>query len=99
VLFRSRLEIRSSRRMEKECLRNKEMIWLTQVLAPDFKTIADFRKDNGKAFREFLTLCHKLQLLSFDTVSIDGTKFRGQNSRLTAPLNNISLRYIVVFGL
>jgi transposase len=77
-------KIRSSRRLEKECLRNKEMIWLTEGLAPDFKTIADFRKDNNKAFRnifrEFLTVCHKLELLSFDTVAIDGTKFRGQNS-------------------
>jgi transposase len=77
-------KIRSSRRLEKECLRNKELIWLTEGLAPDFKTIADFRKDNSKAFRkifkEFLTLCHKLELLSFDTVAIDGTKFRGQNS-------------------
>jgi transposase len=77
-------KIRSSRRLEKECLRNKEMIWLTAGLAPDFKTIADFRKDNSKAFRnifkDFLTLCHKLELLSFKAVAIDGTKFRGQNS-------------------
>jgi len=77
-------KIRSSRRLEKECRRNKELIWLTNALAPDFKTLADFRKDNHKAFRnifkEFLKLCHKLQLLSFKTVAIDGTKVRGQNS-------------------
>src|SRR4030042_3134688 len=76
--------IRSSRRLEKECLRNKEMIWLTEGRAPDFKTIADFRKDNHEAFKnifkEFLLLCHKLELLSFHNVAIDGTTFRGQNS-------------------
>lgn len=76
--------IRSSRRLEKECRRNKELIWLTNELAPDFKTIADFRKDNHKAFKNvfnnFLKLCHKLKLISFKTVAIDGTKIRGQNS-------------------
>lgn len=70
--------------MEKECNRNTELIWLTEDLAPDFKTIADFRKDNLIAlknlFKEFLKLCHKLKLLSFKTVAIDGTKMRGQNS-------------------
>jgi transposase len=53
----------SSRRLERECQRNIEMIWLTGQLAPDFKTIADFRKDNGKAIREvcreFVALCRK----------------------------------------
>lgn len=77
-------KIRSSRKLEKECRRNKELIWLTNALAPDFKTIADFRKDNHKAFRnifkDFLKLCHKLQLLSFKEIAIDGTKMRGQNS-------------------
>ena len=77
-------KIRGSRRLEKECHRNKELIWLTNSLAPDFKTISDFRKDNHKAFRnifkDFLKLCHKLQLLSFKVVAIDGTKMRGQNS-------------------
>lgn len=77
-------KIRSSRRLEKECHRNKELIWLTEGLAPDFKTIADFRKENHKAFRNifknFLKLCYKLDLLSFKTVAIDGTKMRGQNS-------------------
>ena len=76
--------IRSSRRLEKECKRNTELMWLTGNLAPDFKTIADFRKDNltalKKLFKEFLKLCRKLELLSFKTVAIDGTKMRGQNS-------------------
>ena len=76
--------IRSSRRLERACARNVELIWLTERLAPDFKTIADFRKDNAHAlkavFKEFLTLCHKLELLSFATVAIDGTKMRGENS-------------------
>jgi transposase len=56
----------SSRRLERECQRNIEMIWLTGQLAPDFKTIADFRKDNGKAIREvcreFVALCRKLDV-------------------------------------
>lgn len=77
-------KIRTSRRLEKECNRNKEMIWLTNGLAPDFKTIADFRKDNSKAFinvfKDFLKLCHKLKFISFKTLAIDGTKMRGQNS-------------------
>jgi len=75
--------IRSSRKLEAECGRNTELIWLTGRLAPDFKTIADFRKDNGKGikgiFREFLKLCHKLELLSFKCVAVDGTKERAQN--------------------
>ena len=77
-------KIRSSRRLEIECIRNKELIWLTNALTPDFKTIADFRKDNHKAFKnifkEFLKLCHRLELISFKVVAIDGTKMRGQNS-------------------
>jgi transposase len=56
----------SSRRLERECQRNIELIWLTGQLAPDFKTIADFRKDNGQAIREvcreFVALCRKLDL-------------------------------------
>jgi transposase len=76
--------IRSSRKLEAECRRNIELIWLTGRLAPDFKTIADFRKDNKggikKIFKEFLKLCHKLELLSLKCVAIDGTKERAQNS-------------------
>jgi transposase len=75
----------SSRRLERECQRNIEMIWLTGRLAPDFKTIADFRKDNGKAIREvcreFVALCHKLGLLSAASVAIDGSKFKAVNAR------------------
>lgn len=76
--------IRSSRRLENECKRNIELMWLTKRLAPDFKTIADFRKDNKEGIKrvhkEFLKLCHKLGLLSFEIVGIDGTKMRAQNS-------------------
>ena len=76
---------RSSRRLEKECQRNKEMIWLTEGLAPDFKTISDFRKKNKKAirnvFKEFLMFCKQAGLLSLETVGIDGTKMRAQNSQ------------------
>src|SRR4051812_45775416 len=75
----------SSRRLERECQRNIEMIWLTGQLAPDFKTIADFRKDNGKAIREvcraFVALCRKLGLLSVASVAIDGSKFKAVNAR------------------
>jgi transposase len=73
----------SSRRLERECQRNIELIWLTGHLAPDFKTIADFRKDNGKAIgevcREFVALCRKLGLLSAASVAIDGSKFKAVN--------------------
>jgi transposase len=75
----------SSRRLERECQRNIEMIWLTRQLAPDFKTIADFRKDNGKAIREvcreFVALCRKLDLFSAASVAIDGSKFKAINAR------------------
>jgi transposase len=75
----------SSRRLERECQRNIELIWLTGQLAPAFKTIADFRRDNGKAIREvcreFVALCHKLGLLSAASVAIDGSKFKAVNAR------------------
>jgi transposase len=75
----------SSRRLERECQRNIELIWLTEQLAPDFKTIADFRKDNGQAIREacrtFVVLCRKLDLLSVASVAIDGSKFKAVNAR------------------
>jgi transposase len=77
--------IPSSRRLERECQRNIELIWLTGRLAPDFKTIADFRKDNGKAIgdvcRAFIALCRKLNLLSNASVAIDGSKFKAVNAR------------------
>jgi transposase len=77
--------IPSSRRLERECHRNIELVWLTGQLAPDFKTIADFRKDNGKAIREvcrtFVALCRELDLLSVASVAIDGSKFKAVNAR------------------
>ena len=77
--------IPSSRRLERECQRNIELIWLTGRLAPDFKTIADFRKDNGRAIgelcRAFVVLCRKLNLLSEASVAIDGSKFKAVNAR------------------
>src|SRR6202045_4583130 len=75
----------SSRRLEGECQRNIELVWLTGRLAPDFKTIADFRKDNGEAIRnvcrEFVVLCRRLELFSEASVAIDGSKFKAVNTR------------------
>jgi transposase len=77
--------LRSSRALEAECHRNVEVIWLLRKLAPDFKTIADFRKDNLKALkavhRQFLLLCRKLELFGGQLLAIDGSKFRAVNSR------------------
>ena len=77
--------IQSSRRLERETQRNVELIWLTGRLMPDFKTIADFRKDNGKAIRqvcrEFVLLCRSLSLFSDAIVAIDGSKFKAVNNR------------------
>jgi transposase len=77
--------IQSSRRLERETQRNVELIWLTGRLMPDFKTIADFRKDNGKAIRqvckEFVVLCRSLNLFSDAIVAIDGSKFKAVNNR------------------
>ena len=77
--------IQSSRRLERETQRNVELIWLTGRLMPDFKTIADFRKDNGKAIRqvcrEFVLLCRNLSLFSDAIVAIDGSKFKAVNNR------------------
>lgn len=76
--------IRSSRRLEAEAGRNLEVIWLLRTLKPDFKTIADFRKDNIKLFkavlREFNLLCRGLDLFGAELVAIDGSKFKAQNS-------------------
>lgn len=77
--------IQSSRRLERETQRNLELIWLVHRLAPDFKTIADFRKDNGPAIRrvcrEFVVLCRSLNLFSEAIVAIDGSKFKAVNNR------------------
>ena len=75
--------IPSSRRLEREARRNVELMWLLGRLSPDFKTIADFRKDNGKAIRrvcrEFVELCRRLDLFCGDVVAIDGSKFKAVN--------------------
>jgi transposase len=77
--------IQSSRRLEREAQRNVELIWLTGRLMPDFKTIADFRRDNGTAIRtacrEFVVLCRRLGLFEEATVAIDGSKFKAVNNR------------------
>jgi len=77
--------VQSSRRLEKEAQRNVEVMWLTGWLMPDFKTIADFRKDNGKAIRsvcrQFVVLCQQLGLFTDALVAIDGSKFKAVNDR------------------
>ena len=74
--------VQSSRRLEREAGRNVEVMWLTGRLAPDHKTIADFRRDNGRAIRkvctQFVTLCRQLGLLATASVAIDGSKFKRQ---------------------
>ena len=77
--------IRSSRRLEQEAIRNLEVIWLIRKLKPDFKTIADFRKDNKKAlkkvFRDFTKLCDEWELFGKELIAIDGSKFRACNAK------------------
>ncbi len=77
--------IQSSRRLERESQRNVELMWLLTRLMPDFKTIADFRKDQGAAIRrvcrEFVLLCRRLNLFSDALVAIDGSKFKAVNNR------------------
>lgn len=77
--------VQSSRRLEAEAQRNIELIWLTERLAPDFKTIADFRRDNGEAIgkvcKEFVLLCRRLKLFTEGIVAIDGSKFKAVNNR------------------
>ena len=77
--------IQSSRRLERECQRNLEVMWLTGRLAPDHKTIADFRKDNGAAIKkvcaQFVELCRRMGLLAKASVAIDGSKFKAVNNR------------------
>jgi transposase len=77
-------KIRSSRRLQREAGRNVELMWMLGKVVPDFRCIADFRKDNAKAlkgvFHKFVKLCNKAELLSNETVVIDGSKFRAVNS-------------------
>lgn len=77
--------IRSSRRLERETHRNVELMWLLRRLTPDFKTIADFRRDHPEALkgvcREFILLCRRLELFGGELLAIDGSKFRAVNAR------------------
>jgi transposase len=77
--------IRSSRRLEQETQRNLELMWLLRKLTPDFKTIADFRRDNATALtavcRAFTLVCRELELFGAELVAIDGSKFRAVNSK------------------
>ena len=77
--------VQSSRRLEREALRNVELIWLTGRCMPDFKTIADFRKDNGAAIKrvcsQFVLLCRQMKLFTDAVVAIDGSKFKAVNNR------------------
>ena len=83
--------VRSSRRIERECKRNIELMWLTGGIAPDHKTIANFRKENKKAIenahREFIRICDELKLIGKEIVAIDGTKVKANNSRK----NNVTI--------
>jgi transposase len=78
-------QVTSSRRLEREAGRNVELMWLTGRLAPDFKTIADFRKDNGPAIRaacrQFVDLCRRVGLFTLQVAAIDGSKFKAVNAR------------------
>src|ERR1041385_8948241 len=77
--------VQSSRRLEREAGRNLELMWLLGRLAPDHKTIADFRKHNGLALRQmcacFVELCREMGLLAAASVAIDGSKFKAVNNR------------------
>jgi transposase len=78
-------QVTSSRKLERERHRNVEVMWLTKKLAPDFKTIADFRKDNAECikpvFKEFVYLCRSLDLYGAQLVAIDGSKFKAASSK------------------
>ncbi len=77
--------VRSSRRLEAECHRNIEVIWLLRTLKPDFKTIADFRRDNRDAFkavfRQFVLLCRRLDLYGRELLAVDGTRIKAVNNK------------------
>ena len=77
--------VRSSRRLEAECHRNIEVIWLLRTLKPDFKTIADFRRDNRAAFRavfrQFVLLCRRLDLYGRELLAVDGTRIKAVNNK------------------
>ena len=77
--------IRSTRKLEKECRRNIEAMWLLEGLTPDDKTISNFRKENKEAmkevFKEFHILCNELQLFGKKLLAVDGSKFKANNAR------------------
>lgn len=77
--------IRSSRNLERETMRNIEVIWLLKRLSPDHKTISNFRKENTEAlrkvFKEFIQLCRRLELFGAELVAVDSSKFRASNAR------------------
>jgi transposase len=77
--------VRSSRRLEAETHRNIEVIWLLRHLKPDYKTIADFRRDNRKAFRlifrQFVLLCRQMDLFGKDLLAVDGTRIKAVNNK------------------
>jgi len=77
--------IQSSRCLERETQRNVELMWLTERLSPDFKTIADFRKDNASGIKNtckiFVKMCYKLNMFNDATVAIDGSKFKASNNK------------------
>jgi len=77
--------VRSSRRLEAETYRNIEVIWLLRHLKPDFKTIADFRRDNRKAFRpmfrQFVLLCRQMDLFGRELLAVDGTRIKAVNNK------------------
>jgi len=77
-------QVRSSRKLERECRRNTEVMWLMKKLAPDFKTIADFRKDNvdcvKNVFKEFVFFLQDLDLFGGELASVDGSKFKAVNA-------------------
>jgi transposase len=73
--------VRSSRRLEAETHRNVEVIWLLRQLKPDFKTIADFRRNNHKVFRQFVLLCRDLDLFGKELIAVDGTRIKAVNNK------------------
>ena len=77
--------VQSSRRLEREAQRNVELMWLTGKLAPDHKTVADFRKDNGPAIQaacaHFVVLCREIGLFTRALAAVDGSKFKAVNTR------------------
>ncbi|ADL50509.1 transposase [Clostridium cellulovorans] len=94
-------KIRSSRKLMIECRRNVELMWLLKKLAPDFRTISDFRKDNAKAlknvFKAFVKLCLEMNLYSKELIAIDGSKFKAVNAKdknYTASKLNDRLKWI-----